>query len=392
MSSPSTASNNLFALTLADSIRQEKIYPLINYIPLKTLVNLTYLEMKRLGLIKKNGSSLDFSLLQKKQEEIKKKCQKENIKIITILDEDYPFYLKNIYNPPLVLYFQGELKKYIPEEGLYLSFIGSRKSDEEMNLTAEKIAYEFSNCGGHVISGLAKGIDAFSHKGACLAKKPTTAVVANGLDIYYPRGNKTLVKKILDNGGCIISEYPPGEKPLSYRFPLRNRIIAGLSEGIFVIQSPQKSGTKITVNYGIENGKNIYSYANFSSENLGEKFVGNHELIEAGATPIYSVNDFFVKISSSFSFKLLKNTEGFLKDPTQEIPLKDDKKKVMPPKTLKEKLMSLIQEKPQSLTELSRNLKIETNVLSREILELLFEQKIVELSNKKFFHCHYHQN
>ena len=295
----------------------------------------------------------------------------------------YPFYLKNIYNTPLVIYYKGVLKRYLPEEGFYLAFVGTRRSDDDVNVFAKKVAYEFSLRGGHVVSGLAKGIDGFSHQGACLAKSPTTGVVANGLDIYYPFANRELYHKILDCGGCLISEYPPGSKPLEYRFPMRNRIISGLSEGIFVLQSPRKSGVKITVNHGIEVGKNIYVYSNFSKDNVPENFLGNQELLDSGATPITGMEGFFEKMSSSPSFKLLKKI-NFVKQ-SEINPKTHESGNDFPSNDIESSLLHLIKQKPQSVNELSVTLKMETEKIYREVMKLLFKGKIKELPNKKYY-------
>ncbi len=378
--------SRLLALSFSEAIRKERIYPLVKYIPLEDLVKLSSNEMRQLGVLKKNRTLEDASVLAKSAEQVRRECQEKGIRLVTIFDEEYPFYLKNIYNPPLVIYYKGVLKNYLPREGFYLAFIGTRRSDDNMNLLAKKIAYEFSLRRGHVISGLAKGIDGFSHQGACLAKKPTTAVLANGLDIYYPFANRDLYHKILDNGGCIISEYPPSSKPLEYRFPMRNRIISALSEGIFVLQSPRKSGVKITVNYGIEAGKNIYVYSHFPKDNVAENFLGNQELLDMGATPIENLSDFLEKITSSPSFKLLKKTnEDRRKSAANSTAERETIASPLDRNNMEDSLLHLVKDSPKSVNELSMTLKMETEKIYREVMKLLFKGKIKELPNKKYY-------
>ena len=138
------------------------------------------------------------------------------------------------------------------------------------------------------MSGCARGIDSFAHKGSVKAGKPTIAVLGNGLNYIYPPENKELEEQILKNGGLIISEYPIGTKPSKETFPRRNRIISGLSDGVLVVEAKKKSGSLITVDYALEQGKNIYAIPgniiNINSE-------GTNELIKQGAKIVTQIND-----------------------------------------------------------------------------------------------------
>ena len=172
--------------------------------------------------------------------------------VITIRDKEYPPLLKNIPDPPVVLYKKGPL-----EAGMNtLAIVGSRKATPEgMNL-AEKIGETLSSVGITVVSGLARGIDAAAHRGALKEKGKTVAVLGCGIDICYPPENRRLFEAMGEEG-LILTEYAPGEEPLPYHFPERNRIIAGLSKGVLVIEASQKSGSLITARLGLEYGREV---------------------------------------------------------------------------------------------------------------------------------------
>ena len=210
---------------------------------------------------------------------------KNKIKIIKIEDKDYPEKLKNIYNPPKELYVLGN-EKILNETAI--AIVGSRNCTKYGAQNAYKFAYEIAKRNICVISGLAKGVDAYSHKGAVLAKGKTIAVLGCGLDVIYPSENFELYKKIVQAGGTIITEYPLGTKPKRYNFPERNRIISGLSEKILVIEAKERSGALITVDYALEQGKDVYAIpGNITSLNS----VGPNELIKEGAFIVTNIQD-----------------------------------------------------------------------------------------------------
>ena len=146
---------------------------------------------------------------------------------------------------------------------------------------AKYFAYNLSKRGVNVVSGLAKGIDSYAHIGTIYAKSKTIAVLGNGLDVIYPKENEIIANKIIELGGCILSEYPIGTKPEKVNFPARNRIISGLSNGIIVVEAKKKSGTMITVDFALEQGRDVFVVpGNITSLNS----VGTNELIRQGAT------------------------------------------------------------------------------------------------------------
>ena len=216
------------------------------------------------------------------------KIDKSKIKIIKLLDNNYPKELKNIYEKPQTIYLIGNEKLLNYKS---IAIIGCRDCTDYGKNNAYKFAYELAKKGICIISGLARGIDTFAHLGALKAKGKTIAVLGCGLDIVYPPENFNLYKDILKNDGAIITEYPLGTKPEKFNFPKRNRIISGLSDGVLVIEAKKKSGTSITVNYALEQGKDIYAIpGNISNANS----YGTNELIKEGAIPVTNIDDIII--------------------------------------------------------------------------------------------------
>ena len=181
--------------------------------------------------------------------------EKHNIKIITLKDKEYPKKLLNIYDPPTMLYVKGNIN-ILNEKSI--GIVGSRNCSEYGIKTTKQLAYNISKNNINIISGLAQGIDTYAHIATIAANKKTIAVVGTGLDTVYPKENKNICNEIIEKGGAIITEYSLGTKPEKLNFPARNRIISGLSDGILVVEASKKSGALITVDFALEQGKNIY--------------------------------------------------------------------------------------------------------------------------------------
>ena len=210
---------------------------------------------------------------------------KHNVDIISIQDKQYPEILKNIYDPPLSLYIRGS-KEILNSNSI--AIVGCRECSKYGENVAQELAYNISKEKINIVSGLAKGIDAIAHTGSILAGGKTIAVLGNGLDTIYPLENTHLAKKILETGGAIISEYPLGEKPQRQNFPERNRIVSGMSKGIIVVEAQEKSGTLITVDFALEQGRDVFVVpGNINSPNS----VGTNELIKQGAKLITNYKD-----------------------------------------------------------------------------------------------------
>lgn len=230
------------------------------------------------------GRALD-NFITERRKNIKTEKQNE-IKIITIFDEKYPAALKNIYDPPPILFYQGNLECL---DAPALSVIGSRKISEYGRRACEALVGGL--CKKFVIvSGLAYGVDGLSHEITVKNNQKTIGVVGSGLDdvSIYPKSNIKLAKRILDCGGLLLSEVPPGIGPQKFHFPMRNRIIAGLSRGILIIEGGKKSGTLITARLGLEYGADIFCVPGniFSPNSEGVNY-----LIKCGAHPALAPGD-----------------------------------------------------------------------------------------------------
>ncbi|WDV47683.1 DNA-processing protein DprA [Clostridiaceae bacterium M8S5] len=212
------------------------------------------------------------------------KIEKEHVKTITIVDKEYPEQLKNIYLPPKVLYIKGDM---IKEDEICLAMVGARKATYYGKWVAEKISKGLSRYGITIISGLARGIDTVSHRGALESQGRTFGVLGCGVDIIYPKSNKKLYDQIINNGG-IISEYPLGTEPVPGNFPQRNRIISGLARGVIVVEAKKKSGSLITANFALDQGKDVFAVPGNINSLYSE---GTNELIKDGAKLISDAKD-----------------------------------------------------------------------------------------------------
>jgi len=234
---------------------------------------------------------LDLNIREELKNHIKYMYENE-IDIISIKDKEYPQILKQIYDPPISLYIKGN-KEILNNESI--GIIGCREASEYGKRAAKYFAYNLASKNINIISGLAKGIDSYAHIGAICAKKEndldssrTIAVLGNGLDYIYPNENKELAKGILETGGAIISEYPLGTKPQKMNFPARNRIVSGISKGIIVIEAKEKSGTLITVDFALEQGRDVFVVpGNINSVNS----IGTNQLLKQGAKLVTTYED-----------------------------------------------------------------------------------------------------
>lgn len=242
---------------------------------------------ERLG--KENGVRKEI-IKKMKELKIEKEIENEIVyldeieaRVITILDEDYPSMLKQIPDAPVVLYTKGPLN---PHDDT-IAIVGSRKASYEgMNL-AEKIGETLSCLGIIIVSGMARGIDTSAHKGALKGKGKTIAVLGCGIDVCYPSENRWLYEKI-SMEGLLISEYPPHEPPLAHHFPERNRIIAGMSKAILVVEASRKSGALITARLGLDYGRDVMA---IPGSVFDDAYSGTNLLIKEGARLVDRTED-----------------------------------------------------------------------------------------------------
>lgn len=213
-------------------------------------------------------------------EKIMVACDRKGIKILAWEDAAYPNRLKNIYDPPLVLYYKGKLPDFdsLPVIGV----VGTRNASAYGLSTAQKLGSEIAACGGIVVSGMAMGVDAMATHGALIESDFAVGVLGCGVDRVYPACNAQLFRR-MERSGCLISEYPPETKPDKWNFPRRNRIISGLSCGIVVVEAPVKSGSLITARQALEQGRDVFVVPG----NIDiPTFQGSYALLREGAIAV----------------------------------------------------------------------------------------------------------
>ena len=226
------------------------------------------------------------STKRKQAEKIYEKTLAENIEIVGLFDSKYPYKLKNIYYAPIILYAKGNLN--LLESEKTIAIVGSRNCSEYGRKITEKMSYMLAKKDYTIVSGMARGIDSYAHKGALIAQGKTIAVLGSGINYIYPKENEILYNTILEEQGLIISEYPLNMIPTPKCFPARNRIISGISDKVLVTEASQKSGSIITANFAIEQGKNVYAIpGNITSV----KSEGTNELIKEGAFLVTTLED-----------------------------------------------------------------------------------------------------
>ena len=249
---------------------------------LKELVRIEGLGEKVAGEIRKGPSEKavkgELSLLEK-----------TGGKVVTLKDGDYPTRLKDIYDPPALLYLRGELRI---EDELAVAIVGSRKTSAYGREVTEKIGEDLARHGVTVVSGMARGIDSVAHKGALQGGGRTIAVLGCGVDVIYPPENRNLFYQIIERG-AILSEFPMGSPPEGGHFPRRNRIISGLSIGVVIVQASAESGSLITAGFALEQGREVFAVPG----NVGaEGSRGTNQLIKEGAKLVESSEDILEEI------------------------------------------------------------------------------------------------
>lgn len=231
-------------------------------------------------------------------------CAERDIRILTMQDAVYPERLRNIADPPAVLYYRGNLPP-VDSEPL-VAVIGSRDSSIFGLSMAKRLGYQIASCGGIVVSGMAKGGDGMAMTGALSAGRPVIGVLGCGVDIVYPACNRHIYEDTVRRG-CVISEYPPGTTPTKYTFPARNRIISGLSLGVVVVEAPVRSGTLITADFALEQGRDVFAVP--GNANV-KSCAGSNKLLKEGAALVESGWDVMREYQQLFPERIRKIRAG----------------------------------------------------------------------------------
>ena len=317
-------------------------------------------------------------------------CQRLDLRLLTIQDAEYPGRLKNIYDPPCLLYVKGRLPAF--DEEVAVAVVGTRDATPYGISSAEKLGYGLARGGAVVVSGLAKGIDAAATRGALRAGGITVGVVGNGLDVHYPYESRYLYEDVAA-AGVLLSEYAPGTEPAKNHFPARNRILSGLSLATLVVEAPERSGALITADTAVEQGRDVFAVPGpIDAPNS----VGCNRLIREGAVLTADAWDLLQEYEARFPDKLRR--EEARKEPEKlgyEARQKEEPRPVPPSLRLSDPEVSLTDDQIALLRALSDEEPIQvddlieqTGIPTRRVLSALtlleIEQYVQQHSGKHY--------
>ena len=274
-----------FFMKKTEFLLKLKLQKGIGYVKLLTIANQltdeTEIEFEELEQIELTEELMDACYRAFQDDQLDQMVQQieQQCDVISFFDEAYPEKLRQIYRPPMVLFTRGDISLLQKE---IITIVGSRYPTKYSQDVINRLVPNIVQSGQVVASGLAKGVDALAHKAALFNQGKTIAVIGNGLNFSYPMQNFALQEEIVQKG-LLISEYLPGTPPRPYRFPERNRILAGLSQSVIVTEAKEKSGSLITANLALQDTRDIYAVPGPITNALS---AGPNQLIEAGATPI----------------------------------------------------------------------------------------------------------
>ena len=241
-----------------------------------------YLEMVALALADGNFEKLRAARDERYFYRLFDRLERGGIRAVSRLSEAYPPALTGIYDPPPTLYVRGDCPLYGER---MVAIVGTRRCTRDGQRAAREFAMGLAQNGVTVVSGMARGIDSWAHRGALDGHGPTVAVLGCGVDVPYPPENGALAEAIVDAGGAVISEYRPGTKPTAGNFPARNRIVSGLCEGTLIVEGAKASGAMITVNLALDQGREVFAVPGSIYSPLSE---APNQMILDGAVPVLS--------------------------------------------------------------------------------------------------------
>ena len=260
-------------------------------------------KYRETGLFKTADIELLMNKDLKPAEAILLYCEEKGVSVLTMDDENYPKYLLEIYNPPAVLYYKGTLPDF--SKTALVGVVGTRRSTEYGEKVAKYFGREMSKIGISVVSGVAEGIDRAGMVGGLKGPTPVIGVLGCGINVTYPKMNADLYQEVLDRGGVLMTEYPPNTPPYGYNFPIRNRIIAGLSLGVLVVQAPKKSGALITAKIANDEGRSVFVVP--ANIDLPE-WSGSNALLKAMGILTTSIEDICFELSPQLQVENVKSS------------------------------------------------------------------------------------
>ncbi|MSR64451.1 MAG: DNA-protecting protein DprA [Verrucomicrobiae bacterium] len=295
-----------------------------------------------------------------------KRVEKAGAHVLTQQDAAYPKQLREIASPPLVLYVKGKLDE---RDNRSIGIVGSRRTTMYGRDTAQKLAIQLAHCGMTIVSGGARGIDTAAHEGALKIQGRTIAVLGSGLDVIYPSENKALFEQIAASG-AVISEFPFGTEPDKQTFPMRNRIVSGMSLGVLVVEAGLTSGALITVNFAMEQGRQVFAVPGRIDSPLSK---GTHRLIKEGAKLVEDAEDVLEEFEYLFSKKA--RTSSTAAANTIAAPQLNENES---------KVYAQIDNDEVSIDELIRGSGLTSAVVSATLLALEMKKLVRQLPGKRF--------
>jgi len=318
--------------------------------------NISRIDLEKLNFQKE---TIESFLRERKKINIKQEWQKlkeENVILISKEDNDYPELLKEIIKPPALLYIKGVLL----QKERYFACVGTRWPSDYGRMVAPNLIGDLTEADFTIVSGMARGIDNLAHKAALSRGERTVAVIGTGLDIVFPPENKKLAKEI-ERRGAIISEFPLGTPPLKYNFPLRNRIIAGMTLGTLVLEGSEKSGALITANSALAEGREVFAVPGPIYSKTSK---APNNLIKQGAHPVTKVSD----ILSVFDLK-----EGFKKE-----------KEIKGETTEENLIIETLKREPAQIEQIIKVTKLDVSKVSSTLILMEIKGKVSRTGNKYF--------
>jgi len=345
-------------LAFAPKVGPKTFNKLIKYFKEPTVVLNNILEVKRrykLDLVPPSQSEI---------EDIIKKCYAFGGKIILSVDQEYPMLLREIEGYPQVLFVRGNLDLLNRQK---VAIVGTRNSSANGEKIAKQIGFELGKHGIVTVSGLARGIDAAAHNASL--ESGTIGVIAGGLDCIYPKENEKL-QELLYEKGLVITENIMGTIPVAQNFPRRNRIISGISDGILVVEAMERSGTMITANYGLEQGRDVFA---IPGSPLDPRAFGTNLLIKNGAILTRNADD----ILNELGYMSRKNT--ILQQIEDD---NDNESQDMGEQPLAELLLSKLSSTPIDIDELFNIMNCSPSEFNQAMTELEIFNEIIRIGNK----------
>ena len=286
---------------------------------------------------------------------------KRGVKAVGVTEPSYPALLRETDDAPVVIYIRGDMD---PQDRYAIAVVGSRKPSSYGSAVAERISGDLASLGFTIVSGMARGIDSLSHKGALNVGGRTIAVLGSGLDVPYPPENKMLMERIAGSG-CVISEFPAGTQPNRENFPRRNRVISGMSLGVLVIEATSDSGSLITANYALDQGREVFAVPGKVTSPASE---GTNELIRKGALLTRKADDIVEELAP-----VLK---GFMKSgnrPKKEVTEEE------------QQLCAVLSREPRQIDSISRESKLASSKVLGILLALELKGIVKQTTGKRFY-------